>query len=75
MSGRGHKCNHHQGHRGGGLPLFFEGWSFFLGLSRRGPPTASPPSMPSSNEEVHFDNEIFCEIENYAVEVEREYHV
>ena len=72
MSGRGYGRNFHQRHRGGGLPSFFEGWSFFLGGSCRGPPTASPPSMPSSDEEVHSNDEIFCEIADYITEVERE---
>ena len=38
-------------------------------------PTASPPRVPSSDEEVHSDDKIFHEIEDYAVEVEREDHV
>ena len=46
-----------------------------MGRSRRGAPTASPSSVPSSDEEVHSDDEIFREIEDYAVEAEREDHV
>ena len=67
--------NRHGGHRGGGLPLFFEGRSSCLGRSRRVPPVANPPSMPSSDKEVHSDDKIFCEIEDYAVEAEKEDHV
>ena len=40
-----------------------------------GPPTASPLGVPSSDEEVHSDDEIFCQIKDYAVEVEREDYV
>ena len=43
--------------------------------SRRGPSIANPPGAPSSNEEVHSDDEIFSEIEDYAMEVEREERV
>ena len=67
--------NHHRGHRGGRLPLFFEGQSSFLGRSRRGPPVASPLAVPSSDKEVHSNHEIFREIEDYIVEAEREDHV
>ena len=40
-----------------------------------GAPVVSPPGVPSSHEEVHYDDEIFCEIEDYAVEAKREDHV
>ena len=43
-----------------------------MGRSRRRPPAANPPGAPSLNEEVHFDDEIFREIEDYAIEAERE---
>ena len=72
MSSRFHKHNRHQGHRAGGLPSFFEGRLSLLGRSRRGPPTTNPPNVPSLDEEVHSDNEIFREIEDYAIEAERE---
>ena len=35
----------------------------------------SLPNVPSSDEEVHSDDKIFHEIEDYAVEAEREDHV
>ena len=69
MSGRGHRHNHHQEHRVGGLPSFFEERSSIWDRSRRGPPVANPPSAPSSDEEVHSDDEIFREIEDYIIEV------
>ena len=72
MSGRGHRRNHHRGRRGGGLSSFFEGRSSFLDRSRRRPLAAKPPGTPSSNEEVHSNDEIFREIEDYAIEAERE---
>ena len=75
MSSKGHKRNRHRGCEGGGLPLFFKGRSSFLGRSRRGPPAANPPGVPSSDEEVHSDDEIFWEIKDYAVEAKREEHV
>ena len=39
--------------------------------SRRGPSTANPREAPSSNEEVHSDDEIFREIEEYVTEDKR----
>ena len=36
---------------------------------------ANPPSAPSSEEEVHSNDEIFREIEDYAMEAEREERV
>ena len=39
--------------------------------SLKGPPAANPPSAPSLDEEVHSD-EIFREIEDYAIEAKRE---
>ena len=75
MSGRGHRRNRHRGRRGGGLPSFFEGRPSLLDRSRRGSPAANPPGVPSSDEEVHFDDEIFREIEDYAMEAEREDNV
>ena len=39
-------------------------------MSRRGPLAANLPGAPSSDEEVHSDDEIFREIEDYAMEVE-----
>ena len=65
-------CNRHQGHRGGGLPSFFEGRSSFFDRSRRGPLAANPLGAPSFDEKVHSDDEIFREIEDYAVEAEME---
>ena len=41
-------------------------------MSRRGPPVANPPGVPSSDEEVYSNNEIFRKIEDYAMEAERE---
>ena len=64
--------NRYQGHRGGGLPSFFEGRSSLLDRSRKGPPAANPPGQPSLDEEVHSNDEIFREIEDYAMEAERE---
>ena len=43
-----------------------------MGRSHKGPPAASPPSVPSLDEEVHSDDEIFREIEDYAMEAETE---
>ena len=40
--------------------------------SHRGPPTANPLGVPSSDEEVHSDDEILREIEDYTMEAERE---
>ena len=36
---------------------------------------ANPPGVPSSDKKVYFDDEIFREIEDYTVKVEREEHV
>ena len=33
---------------------------------------ANPPGAPSSDEAVHSDDEIFREIENYAIKAEKE---
>ena len=41
----------------------------------RGPSATNPPRAPSSDEEVHSDDEIFREIEDYAIEAEGEDHV
>ena len=43
--------------------------------SCKGPSIANSLSAPSSDEEIHFDDEIFREIEDYAREAEREEHV
>ena len=40
--------------------------------SGRGPPATNPPSAPSSDGEVHSDDEIFREIEDYTMEAEKE---
>ena len=40
--------------------------------SRRGPSIANPLGVPSWDEEVHFDDEILKDIEDYAREAERE---
>ena len=40
--------------------------------SRRGPPAANPPGAPSSDEEVHSNDEIFRKIKDYVMEAERE---
>ena len=55
-----------------GFPYFFEGRSTLLDKSHKGPSEANPSGVPSLAEEVHSDDEIFREIEDYAVEVERE---
>ena len=68
MSGRGHRQNRHRGHRGGGLPSFIEGRPSLLDRSHKVPLTTNPPKLPSSDEEVHFDDEIFREIEDYVME-------
>ena len=75
MSGRSHRHNRHRGHQGGGLPSFFEGRSFPLDRSRRGLLAANPPNVLPSDKEVYFDDEIFREIEDYAVEAKREDNV
>ena len=67
--------NCRRGRQGGGLPLFFEGKSSILDRSRKGLLVANPPGAPSSDEEVHSDDEIFREIEHYTVKAEREDHV
>ena len=72
MSGISHKRNCHRRHRGDGLPSFFKGRPSLLDRSRRGPHTTNPPRAPSSDEEVHFDDEIFREIKDYAMEAERD---
>ena len=41
-----------------------------LDRSCRGLPAANPPVVPSSDEEVRFDDEIFREIEDYTMEEE-----
>ena len=41
--------------------------------SRRGPFAANPPSTPSLDKDVHSDDEIFREIEDHAMEAEREH--
>ena len=71
MFGRGHRCNRHRGRRASVLPSSFEERSSLLDRSCRGPPATNSPGAPSSNEEVHSDDEIFREIEDYAIEVER----
>ena len=71
MFGRGHKRNRHGGHQGGCLRSFFEGRPSPSDRSRRGFPVANPPGAPSSSGEVHSDDEIFREIEDYAREEER----
>ena len=43
--------------------------------SHSGPPAANPLGVPSSDEEVYFGNEIFREIEDYAMEAEKEHCV
>ena len=43
--------------------------------SHRGPPAANPPRAPSSDEKVHFDDEICREIEDYAMEAKKEERV
>ena len=43
--------------------------------SHKGPPVANLPEAPSSDEEVHFDDKIFREIEDYVMEVKREKQV
>ena len=43
-----------------------------MGRSRRRPPVANPPGAPSLNEEVHSDDEIFREIEDYKMEAKME---
>ena len=70
MSGRGHKRNPHRKHRGSSLPLFFEMRPSPLDRFCRGLPTANPPIAPSSDEEVHSDDEIFREVKDYAIEEE-----
>ena len=40
-----------------------------------GPPAANSLGAPSMNEEFHSDDEIFREIEDYAMEVERKNRV
>ena len=40
--------------------------------SHRGPLAANPLGLPFSDEEAHSDDELFREIEYYAVEAERE---
>ena len=72
MSSKGHGQNRHRGCRSGGLPLFFDGRPSLLDRSRRGPPKPNPPGAPSSDEEVHYDDEIFKEIKDYTMEAERE---
>ena len=42
-----------------------------LDRSRRGPPVANLFGVPSSDEEVHSDDEIFREIEDYVMEEKR----
>ena len=71
MSSRGHNLNHHRVHQGGGLPLFLKGRPFLLDRSRMGPLAANPPRVPSLDEEVHSDDEISREIENYEMEEEQ----
>ena len=75
MSGKCHRRNRHRGHRGSGLPSFFEGRSSLLDRSHRGSPAANPPGVPSLDEEVHFDDKIFREIKDYVMEAEREERV
>ena len=75
MSGRGHRQNHHRGRRGGGLPSFFEGRPSILGRSRRGPPVVNPPGVPSLDEEVHSEDKIFREVEDFMIEDKRDEHI
>ena len=64
--------NRYQGSQGGGLPSFFEGQSSLLGRSRREPLAANPLHASSSDEKAHSNDEIFWEIEDYAIEAEME---
>ena len=43
--------------------------------SRRGPPTANRLDAPSSDKDVHSDDEIFREIEDYAMEAKMDLYV
>ena len=70
MSDRGHGQHRHRACRGGGLPSVFEERHSLLDRSLKGLAAANPPVVPSSDEEVYSDNEIFREIENYAMEEE-----
>ena len=70
MSGRGHRQNHHGGCQGEGLPSFFEERPSPLDKSRKGLLAANPLIAPSSDKEVHFDDEIFKEIKDYMMEEE-----
>ena len=45
-----------------------------MGKAHRGLPAANPPVAPSSDEEVHSNDETFREIEDYAMEEERFYY-
>ena len=71
MSGRGHRCNRHRGCEGGGRPLFFYGRCSSFGKGRRREILLVNPPTPSSNEETHFEDEVFHEIEDYFDEVEK----
>ena len=73
MFGRGHERNRHQGCRGGRqLPSFFDGIpSSFGGLHRGETPVVNPPLALPFKEEMHSNDDIFREIEDYSEEAKR----
>ena len=73
MSGRGHKRNRRRGHWGSGQPpFFFDGrHCSFSEHHRRETLSINLPPMLSSNEEAQYDDEVFCEIEDYFKEAKR----